>query len=147
VISLHETKSDEIDFFQKMEMQPHAINYIHHTPLAMHKQNLENPNFIYLSIKKEALILVGYIILVLDNNGTDIEFRRILVDSDHRGIGQEAIALMEKYCKDNFNRKRIWLDVYEDNTRGIHIYEKLGYKYDQNVSEGNRTLRFYSKNI
>ena len=52
---------------------------------------------------------------------------------------------MESYCKTEFNVKRIWLDVYEDNEIGMHIYEKMGYeRFKEKLVEG-RKLYFYEK--
>lgn len=68
-----------------------------------------------------------------------------MIDRDNLGIGQIAMAEMEKYCKNNLNVQRTWLDVYEDNVIGKHIYEKLGYTKFKEQPEGKRGLQFYEK--
>ena len=60
-------------------------------------------------------------------------------------VGQAAIIEMEGYCRHTLNVKRIWLDVFEDNEVGIHIYEKMGYtRFKQQRLDG-RQLYFYEK--
>ena len=54
---------------------------------------------------------------------------------------------MEKFCTEELNAKRIWLDVFEHNKRGLHVYQKLGYsKFKEKQYEG-KNLLFYEKSI
>ena len=50
---------------------------------------------------------------------------------------------MEDYCRRVFNVPRIWLDVYDDNEVGKHIYQKLGYSQFQSEILSGRTLHFF----
>jgi RimJ/RimL family protein N-acetyltransferase len=130
-----------------MEKQAHARNYINQTSLEDHQTNFNATEIVYLSIENYRRDLIGYFILAFECNGEDIEFRRIVVDEKHRGIGQQAIEEMEKYCKTELQRMRIWLDVYDDNSRGKHIYEKLGYvKTGEEIVDG-RNLLIYIKEL
>ena len=65
--------------------------------------------------------------------------------------GEEAEDLvhdvMERYCRDALDAGRIWLDVYEDNAVGIHIYEKMGYARFKAERVGARRLFFYEKRL
>jgi len=74
-----------------------------------------------------------------------VEFRRVLIDHNNLGIGQTAITEMEKYCKNNLKAKRIWLDVYQDNAIGKHIYEKFGYTIFKQQAEGERYFNSMKK--
>ncbi len=74
-----------------------------------------------------------------------VEFRRVVIDEQQRGVGQTAIRLMEQYCAQDLKRQRIWLDVYAANARGRHIYEKLGYTLFNKSSD--ETVLYYEKNI
>ena len=77
----------------------------------------------------------------IDPEGQRWFFRAVIV------AGPAAIVAMEAYCRDQLSVSRIWLDVFEDNPRAIHVYEKLGYKrFKSELFEG-RTLHFYEKNI
>jgi len=93
-----------------------------------HVANLSDPCQICLRIIADDR-LVGYFVLVPENDGKSVEFRRIVVADKGQGIGQRAITRMEQFCRDELGRTRVWLDVFEHNDRGRHIYEKLGYRY------------------
>ena len=36
-------------------------------------------------------------------------------------------AIGKKYCFDELNFHRIWLDVFDDNLRAIHLYKSEGF--------------------
>ena len=136
---------DELAYFSKLEKQPHAKQFINVTALQEHQVNYSDPLFRYLSIELEGGVVAGYFILVLEPNEDSVEFRRVIVDSKHRGIGQVAIARMEEFSETQLNASQIWLDVYEDNAIGKHIYEKLGYLRFNSEHRGARTLHYYEK--
>ena len=91
--------------------------------------------------------LLGFLILSVDTDSKSIEFRRIVVASKGRGTGQSAIKKMEHYCKHNFNCDRIWLDVFEFNERGQHIYKKMGYKQFKSGEYNGKTLLYFEKGL
>jgi len=145
MVTLRLAQEKELELFVEMELQTHAVRFVHSTDLDLHKREFNNPNIIYLSIENLENELCGYFILVIETDTESIEFRRIVIDETCRGIGQAAIREMENYCRNFSNAKRIWLDVYEDNMVGKYIYEKLGYKkFKQSMCDG-RTLLFYQK--
>ena len=54
---------------------------------------------------------------------------------------------LETWCLETLRRKRIWLDVFDFNARGRHVYSGLGYRqFDQSDYRG-RTLIFCEKNL
>lgn len=145
MIKLRKSKEDELESFVKMEQQSHAKEFINGTDLVTHQRNFKEPNIVYLSIANHNGDLAGYFILALASTLKEVEFRRILIDQHHRGIGQMAITKMEIYCREELGSKRIWLDVYEDNVKGKHIYEKLGYKRFREEIYNGRKLLYYQK--
>ena len=100
-----------------------------------------------LSIEDAAGAFCGFFILVKEGDSGTVEFRRILVDADKRGVGQAALAEMERYCREALGAARIWLDVFDDNAVGMHIYEKLGYRQFREEPAGERKLLFYEKSL
>ncbi len=114
--------------------------------LAQHQREYARKDIVYLSIC-QADELAGFFILALEPDQTSIEFRRIVVANTDTGIGQPAIRAMETYCAERLQRKRIWLDVFEFNKRGRHIYEKLDYRFFDSRDHDGKKLLFYQKNI
>ena len=145
MISLRLSKKNELAIFVDMETQAHANRFVNSTDLKTHQNNFNNPNVIYLSIENSKGELSGFFILVNEPDEESVEFQRILVDESKRGIGQDAISEMENYCKLELHTKRIWLDVYDDNDIGKHIYEKMGYQKFKEAFYDGRKLLFYQK--
>lgn len=144
-VELRACRTDELSFFSTLEKQAHAEPFINATSMRVHLTNFADPRFRYLTIELPGESIAGYLILVREPHETSVEFRRIVVDSKHRGVGQIAIAKMECFCQQELNASRIWLDVYEDNVIGRHIYEKLHYSRFKSEQRGSRTLHFYEK--
>jgi RimJ/RimL family protein N-acetyltransferase len=145
MIILRKSHKNELKTFAAMEQQPHAETFINGVELATHQRDFDNDEIIYLSIENDKHELVGYFILAMAPGDKTVEFRRILIDQHQRGIGQIAIEKMENYCREVLKARRVWLDVYEDNLKGKHIYEKLGYQFFEESELDGRKLLFYRK--
>ena len=147
MISLRTSTRSELTIFDEMDRQDHAVKFITQIGLKKHNQFFDDPSITYLSIENHSGELSGYIVLVLEGDNESLELRRILIDQTKRGVGQAAIRETEKYGREKFGVNRIWLDAFEDNAVGRHIYEKSGYRqFDVGLTEG-RKLIFYEKEI
>jgi RimJ/RimL family protein N-acetyltransferase len=49
-------------------------------------------------------------------------------ESWDKGYGSEATALLVRHAFDTLNLNRVWLHVFEENTRAIRTYEKVGFR-------------------
>lgn len=145
MVTLRKSTYEELATFSDMEKQAHAEVFVNSTSVETHRRNFADKNILYLSIENEAGDLAGYFILALAVDRKTVEFRRVIIDETERGIGQEAIMEMERYCKKQLGANRIWLDVYEDNKKGKHIYEKLGYRRFKEGKYEDRVLFYYEK--
>ena len=127
-----------------MESSVDSSEFIIPNSAEEHLKDFDNNNVVYLSIYFNDKV-EGFFVLAIENNN-DVEFRRIVVNSKGKGIGQAAIKLMEEYCANKFHSKRMWLDVFAFNERGQHIYKKLGYKqFDVSVHNGKQLFLFEKK--
>ena len=144
LVQLHPSLENELSRFVEMEQSQDNRSFILANSMSHHIEKYANADTHYLSIydKDE---LVGFIILIVDEQHCSVEFQRILIATKGLGIGQQAIQAMEKYCIDSFGCKRIWLDVFEENHRGIHIYKKLGYLEFERSFYEKRTLILMEK--
>ena len=53
-----------------------------------------------------------------------------------RGYGTEAVRTMVEYGMDTLGLDRVFLKVFPDNARAIHVYEKCGFRaYDRTESD------------
>ena len=56
----------------------------------------------------------------------------ITASMQDKGYGMEAITAMVRYGMDQMDLTRIFLSVFPDNARAIHVYEKCGFReYDR----------------
>ncbi|OZG72943.1 hypothetical protein BTA51_13360 [Hahella sp. CCB-MM4] len=143
-IILEKALREDAFLFTTMEQAIDVRDFVIPYTREMHEKGLCNPGLVYLRILAGDS-LAGFFILVPDPDTLNVEFRRIVVSIRGRGIGQMAIREMESYCTDVLSRTRIWLDVFEDNVRGRHIYEKLGYRFFSETLHENRRLCLYEK--
>lgn len=142
MIELRETRAAELVAIGEMERDPQTARYILPTTLAQHRRNLARKDTVYLSIYHRGEH-AGFMVLVLEADGSSVEFRRIVVADKESGIGQQAIAAMEDYCRDTLGRGRVWLDVFDFNPRAMHVYRKLGYRFlGEERLENQRLLAF-----
>ena len=143
LIKLNESNIQEIIL---MESDSDTSRFILPYDDNKHREEINKEQNLYLGIYENG-ILSGFIILGIEDNGSRIEFRRIVVKEKGNGIGQRAIYELENFCKDFWNTKSIWLDVFEDNKRGIHIYKKIGYELKSKSKFNSRNLLIMEKEL
>ncbi len=145
-IVLERASTEDAAVFAGLEQDRDVRPFIVAYDGARHLETMAAPDAIYLRILDRDG-LAGFMILVLDGDGESVECRRIVVARRGRGIGQEAIAQMERYAAEVLNRSRVWLDVFEENERARHLYEKLGYSRFGASELGGRRLLLYEKRV
>ncbi len=144
MISIRPGNFAELPLFYQMERKQDTEAFILPYELAKHELMWSKPDVHYLTIIA-ADEVAGFIILAEDPDGESIEFRRIVVDRKGKQIGQKAIQYMESFCWETLAKTRIWLDVFDFNQRGLHVYRKLGYMRFKNGSFEGNTLHFMEK--
>lgn len=142
-LELRQTATEDLAGVAALE-QGDARAYIIPYSLERHRRELDRPDVVYRSIHR-AGELIGFVILVLDPDGRSVELRRIVVAEPGRGHGTAAMSQVEALCHGELGRSRIWLDVFGDNQRARHFYEKCGFvPFGRSAHEG-RTLLLYEK--
>ncbi|MCF2856955.1 GNAT family N-acetyltransferase [Pseudoalteromonas sp. SMS1] len=139
MIEIKPAQFEHIDAFVTMEQADNTSTYIIPYSKEMHFAEMHKEDIVYLSVFDQG-VLAGFMILACESNHS-VEFRRIVIASKGNGVGQKAIYLMEAYCVKQLCCQRIWLDVFESNLRGIHIYKKLGYQpFDDSSHMGKKLI-------
>ena len=141
---------DELAAAHAMSMDAEAREFVIVSSLEQQRVDYSAPGVIYLDIvgaegAADEGVLLGYFILVLEPDEASVECRRIVVGKKNRGIGKRAMRLLDGYCREVLERERIWLDVYDFNTRGQRVYESTGYRYWKKAVRDDKTLLFYEK--
>jgi len=144
MINLRKTHDSELPKIVDLEQHPDVRDYVSASPLEKHQNVFADDRVTYLTIDYQGQF-AGFIILVNHPDSNSVECMRVAVGLREQGIGQQALTLMEDYCKATFDPKRIWLDVFAINKRGIHIYTKLGYKQFNTGSYQGKELLYLEK--
>ncbi len=144
MITLTESKKNELVQFHKMEQDSEVNRFIGIDQLSDHQECYDNSDSLYLTILKENRP-IGFLILILDSGKDSVEFKRIVLSHRGKGFGQSAISEMESYCKHTLGRNRIWLDVLESNSRGQHIYKKMSYVHFKTERDAGQNLYLFEK--
>jgi RimJ/RimL family protein N-acetyltransferase len=64
-----------------------------------------------------------------------------------QGFGTEATFLMVLHAFEAINLNRVMLQVYDDNPRGRHVYEKLGFRQEGVLRQENYRAGRYGDTI
>ena len=88
------------------------------------KQFQENP-YLKLYLYKKDGTIVGYLLYSEIYERVEIEQIRVKEEYQRQKI---ASSMMEELLKDTKEKENITLEVKEDNTKAISLYEKYGFK-------------------
>ncbi len=97
---------------------------------------LEENAVIFSMIENSSNDFIGNIELMdINDEGGELGIA-ITAKKQDMNYGTEAIKKMIEYGFNNLGLKRIFLKVYPNNERAIHVYEKCGFtKYDENDND------------
>lgn len=87
---------------------------------------------VFSMLEKATGAFIGNIELMGVADGTGELGIAITAAMQDRGFGTEAIPAMVRYGMEVLGLSRIFLKVFPDNARAIHVYEKCGFRaYDR----------------
>ena len=143
---LRPARPDEIARCCALEqMEDHAPFVTTNTP-DEHARAAARDDTTYLAIERDGAF-DGYVILVLDPDGRSVELRRIVVLRKNNGTGQAALGAAVGYCRDTLGRERVWLDCWQGNPRGLHIYAKHGFTPIDAPPNADAETLFFAKDL
>ena len=92
------------------------------------RMNLENKAPVFSMIEKSSGKFIGNIEL-MDVHDEEAELGiTITASMQDKGYGTESVPAIVDYGMKKLNLKRIFLRVFPDNLRAIHVYEKCGFR-------------------
>lgn len=92
------------------------------------RMNLENKAPVFSMIEKCSGKFIGNIEL-MDVHDEEAELGiTITASMQDKGYGTESVPAIVDYGMKELNLKRIFLRVFPDNLRAIHVYEKCGFR-------------------
>ena len=101
----------------------------------VHKK-LEEKAALFSMIEKKSGEFIGNIELMDVKDDTAELGIAITAAKQNMGYGTEAVKAASEYGMKTLELKRIFLKVFPDNLRAIHVYEKCGFReYDRTDSD------------
>ena len=138
-LELNLTTKEDLPYILEIENQAENRPFIGAYSMDRHRGVIENSDELHLTFKDQGK-LIGYAILQgLDNQNNVIEFKRITIVEKGKGYGRAALKEVKKYCFEKLNCHRLWLDVFDFNTRARHLYKSEGFTEEGLIRECIKT--------
>lgn len=110
--------------------------FVHANTKSEHIEMMNNKNIEHLVFTLSSGSIIGFCILAGNEDpNKSIELRRIIVKEKERGFGKAIISFIKEYCFETLKCHRLWLDVFTDNKRAIHVYQSLGFQKEVIMKE------------
>ena len=147
VVSLGDTTREQLPRIHAMEQGHNTAGFIVPYSIEKHRREFDRDSVFYKSVYDAHGEHVGFVILVLDADGTSLEFRRVVISRKGQGFGKRVVALIDAVAAVEFGCRRLWLAVFADILIGRHIYEAGGYTQIAEEELRGRPLCIYEKAV
>ena len=128
---LHPAVADDIPAIAALEQVAHALPFVGQWSQARHRNSMADPDFRYFVAETSGRELAAYVILRgLGEDSGSIELKRIVVSAPGRGFGRKILQEAVRIAFEELHAHRLFLDVFEDNARALHLYESLGFHHE-----------------
>lgn len=130
---------DDIPAILALERTPVAREFVGQWSKDRHRATLAGGDARYFVSETEWNEVQAYAILRgIHENSRAIELKRIVVAIPERGLGRLMLKELMRIAFRELGAHRLFLDVYEDNSRARHLYESLGFQYEGLMREAAR---------
>ena len=126
--ALRNGRPDDLDWIVTQESRPEFAAFIHRWPRARHARRLADPDLSYLIACDDRSGRLGFVILAgLAAPSRNIELVRMAVATPGTGLGRPLLRRVGRLAFDELCAVRLWLDVFDDNSRARHVYRSAGF--------------------
>ncbi|MGD9210248.1 MAG: GNAT family N-acetyltransferase [Desulfobacteraceae bacterium] len=123
----------DIEWIVFQEQRKDFKPFIHHWPAEEHERNLAAPDKLYLIAVDANMEPLAFVILAgLSTEARCIELVRMAVIQPGIGIGKPILEKVIHIAFTELGANRLWLDVFDDNSRARHTYKTVGF-YEEGV--------------
>jgi diamine N-acetyltransferase len=136
---LQHAVTNDIPAIVALERMAFARRFVGQWSEERHRATLAGDDARYLVWKADSGALEAYVILRgLGEDNRAIEVKRVVVAAPERGLGRKILTDVIRMAFEELDAHRLFLDVYEDNTRARHLYESLGFVYEGALRQAAR---------
>ena len=128
-LQLRPARLEDIPAIMEMERIPEYRSFVGNWSFEEHREKLTSEDCHYFAADDASGKMAGFAILRgLASPHGSIRLQRIVVADAGAGIGRSMLAGILEYVFRERKAHRLWLDVFEINTRAQHVYESLGFR-------------------
>lgn len=129
-----------------LERAPSARAFVGQWSEERHRATLAGDDARYFVVDGPGGELAAFAILRgLAEANRGIELKRIVVAAPEQGLGRRMLTELIRIAFEDLHAHRLFLDVFEDNARARHLYERLGFVYEGTLREAaERGGRWYN---
>ena len=135
MVFLRSTTEADLDFVVALEAPADTSQWLAETGRSWHTRALSDPDQEHLVATVDDVV-VGFVVLagVRDPGGV-VELRRMVVGTEHRGIGlgRELLRRAAAHAHETLGARAIWLDVKPTNHRAISLYRSEDFNQERTV--------------
>jgi RimJ/RimL family protein N-acetyltransferase len=122
---------DDIPAILALERTPMAREFVGQWSEDRHRATLAGGDARYYVSETDWSEVQAYAILRgIQESSRAIELKRIVVAVPERGLGRRMLHELIRIAFRELGAHRLFLDVFEDNSRARHLYESLGFQYE-----------------
>lgn len=110
-----------------LERLPESHLYVGQWTDAQHARAMSGLDARYLVYDEGGHIQAYLILRGFEYGGASIELKRLVVGEPGRGVGRQILSEVLRLVFEEFKAHRLFLDVFEDNARALHLYRSLGF--------------------
>jgi RimJ/RimL family protein N-acetyltransferase len=120
---------EDIPLIAAMERIPEYRTFVGNWPEHEHRERMAGADCRYFVAAQESGELSGFAILRgLASPHRSIRLQRIVVANPGCGAGKIMLRGILHHVFQELKAHRLWLDVFETNTRAQHVYQSLGFR-------------------
>ena len=128
---LREAVLEDIPLIMKLERIPEFHTMVGVCSEQEHVAAFHDPDVRYFVVSENKGETAGFALLRgLQSPHRNLELKRFVIAEPGRGLGYRALAALMAHVFQQLHAHRLWLDVYETNTRAQHLYRKAGFQQD-----------------
>jgi len=120
----------DIPVIVALEHGPEASQFVGQWTEDRHQATLASADARYYVNETSSGIDAYVILRGISENSRSIELKRVVVAVPGQGLGRQVLSEIVQIAFRELNAHRLFLDVFEDNSRARHLYESLGFKYE-----------------
>ena len=113
-----------------LEGNPVARQFVGQWSEDRHRAALTSRDARYYVSETGSAIDADVILRGLAEDSRSIELKRIVVAAPGQGLGRRILTDIIRIAFRELGAHRLFLVVFEDNSRARHLYESIGFKYE-----------------